>query len=510
MDNRSLVERNGKTLPLLATPFAESLQECLVYLDEAHTRGTDLKLPPPARGVLTLALGQTKDHTVQAAMRLRQLATTQSVTFCAPPEVYRSILDIRRKRNGMQISSFDVIHWLLEQTCRNNEQLRSLFNAQGIDFCRRTSATRQHPKFLSEEAHRSALLDVIKSPEQIMLDELYGGAARAQRNSAPDNFHSSLSGIAKKLERYRTGYGSTSSPIQRSLMEEVEQEREVEFQVEEIRQIQKPRHFKSLRFLGLHPAISSFVRTGRLDGDSGFEMASTFLANTGLGQKYHIRAPGSRLFVSAEFTRTVEMGSESPDDNFLRPVEWILWGSAHETALVIVPEEAELLIPVIRALENAPVHLIPYAASTTKGMVQSNKLAGYVLPSPLSNSTLPLWLSIELGLLGARLYFDLEEYSMLLEHLRSVVKVGGATSAGAASGKASAGTSAGDIYAFLLEWLTIRRKGQDILHTPMGYICQGRQLEASHPFFTAKEASTMENCETERAESSRPEPESQE
>lgn len=68
-DNRAWVlYRDGKELPLLATPFADSLEECLVYLDEAHTRGTDLKLPPRAHGALTLALGQTKDHTVQGRL----------------------------------------------------------------------------------------------------------------------------------------------------------------------------------------------------------------------------------------------------------------------------------------------------------------------------------------------------------------------------------------------------------------------------------------------------------
>ena len=65
-DNKAWVRyRNGKTAPLLATPYAENMDECLVYLDEAHTRGTDLKLPPSARGALTLGLKQTKDHTVQ-------------------------------------------------------------------------------------------------------------------------------------------------------------------------------------------------------------------------------------------------------------------------------------------------------------------------------------------------------------------------------------------------------------------------------------------------------------
>lgn len=66
-DNRAWVQyRGGKEpVPLLATPFANNLDQCLIYLDEAHTRGTDLKLPRTACGAVTLALRQTKDHTVQ-------------------------------------------------------------------------------------------------------------------------------------------------------------------------------------------------------------------------------------------------------------------------------------------------------------------------------------------------------------------------------------------------------------------------------------------------------------
>jgi len=57
--------RQGNSIPLLASTFADDLSQCFVYLDEAHTRGTDLKLPSRALGALTLGLGQTKDHTVQ-------------------------------------------------------------------------------------------------------------------------------------------------------------------------------------------------------------------------------------------------------------------------------------------------------------------------------------------------------------------------------------------------------------------------------------------------------------
>lgn len=70
-DNRAWVvfrDATAAKAPLVSTPFAERLDECIVYFDEAHTRGVDLLLPPKARGALTLALGQTKDHTVQGML----------------------------------------------------------------------------------------------------------------------------------------------------------------------------------------------------------------------------------------------------------------------------------------------------------------------------------------------------------------------------------------------------------------------------------------------------------
>lgn len=64
-DKPWVTHRDGRLQPLFASPFADNLGACLVYLDEAHTRGTDLKMPPWAVGALTLGPGQTKDHTVQ-------------------------------------------------------------------------------------------------------------------------------------------------------------------------------------------------------------------------------------------------------------------------------------------------------------------------------------------------------------------------------------------------------------------------------------------------------------
>jgi hypothetical protein len=111
-------------------------------------------------------------------MRLRQLGTTQSVKFFPPPEVYQSILDLRKKSKRDRIDSYDVVCWLLEQTCNGIEQLQPLYYAQGMDFCRRTQASLDNSNFLINEAHREAYLDSLRQIEQQSLAQLYGVKAK--------------------------------------------------------------------------------------------------------------------------------------------------------------------------------------------------------------------------------------------------------------------------------------------------------------------------------------------
>lgn len=64
-DELTVLTRDGNTEPLMVSAFAERLGSCLVYLDEAHTRGTDLKLPVKSRAAVTLGPNLTKDRLVQ-------------------------------------------------------------------------------------------------------------------------------------------------------------------------------------------------------------------------------------------------------------------------------------------------------------------------------------------------------------------------------------------------------------------------------------------------------------
>ena len=250
-------------------------------------------------------------------MRLRQLGSTQSVVFFAPPEVHQSISYLCNKRSGDIIDSSHVVKWLLEQTCLANEQLQSLYFAQGADFCHRTNAQWENTKFLTDASHREAYLRVVLQCERQTLEQLYGSTTDIQSSSLTNISCSKLNEFMNELGKRRSATHGNASTLHYSALEEVEQEREVEFQVEEVRQVQKPTHYKALAFPGLHATVAHFTKTGDLVGRSGYEHAFTTLKRTFLGQKYNLCCTASRLFVSSEFLRTVDFGKQSQNDNFL-------------------------------------------------------------------------------------------------------------------------------------------------------------------------------------------------
>lgn len=330
-DNTPIVMyREGRCLPLLATPFAEDLTDCLVYLDEAHTRGTDLKLPANAKGAVTLGLGQTKDHTVQAAMRMRQLATTQTIVFFAPPEVDLSILDLLKKdpSKGDTIDSYDVIFWLLEQTCGGIEQLQPLYYSQGQDYCLRSDAVLSNPDFVHDAEQRATLLDILRQPEQQTLQRLYGMKSKTKGITSTSSTSAKITGFRLELTKRRKAFTDTGSAVHSSALQEVEQEREVAVEVQTVREVQEQVHYDAWRFPRLHRDIEKFARTGRLTADSaGYELAFEAIAHgTTIGRKFglHVEATTRRLFVSVEFMKTTKI----QHDNFQRQANWILWSES--------------------------------------------------------------------------------------------------------------------------------------------------------------------------------------
>jgi hypothetical protein len=254
-------------------------------------------------------------------MRLRQLATSQAVTFFAPPEVHQSILHLRKKIRGDTVDSHDVICWILEQTCDGIEQLQPLYYSQGSDFCRRIQAASNNPNFLVDSEQRSAYISVLKQKEQQTLQQLYQPRAKSKSKLVAGEDPTSLRLVQfmKELGTRRKAFQDTGNAVHSSALQEVEQEKEVAFEVETIREVQKQEHYSPLTFRGLHRDIAVFVNTGRLTADSaGYEQWFMALRHTTLGQKHGIRSEAmtSKLYVSAEFARTLSFPLARLADNF--------------------------------------------------------------------------------------------------------------------------------------------------------------------------------------------------
>ncbi|KAG8361093.1 hypothetical protein FVEN_g899 [Fusarium venenatum] len=501
-DSRLMVHARfqKQPVPLLASPFADNLKDCVVYIDEAHTRGTDLKLPVDAKGAVTLGLGQTKDQTVQAAMRLRQLRSTQSVAFIAPPEVHRSILDLRLnvENKFAPVTSTDVIYWLLEQSCKANEKMMPLYIAQGFDFCQRTNALWKYRNFSQDPAKRYKLLSQIQQREDQTLEQLYGPRGIIPTTEVMENLDfGCLKGFTTRLCEEKLDQSGGYS----SAFEELELEREVEFEFEQLRDKQKPVKYNADTFPGLDPAITHFVATGYLTGYGIFIPAFEFLGGTKIGRKFGLRGASSRLFVSQQFTRSIASKGHAVAVEVMRPVEWILWCSKTETAVIIIPEEAELLLTMLRDSPNISVSLLTYAAPVTRAMWRFNTLDYFTIPSRDTTPVFPPWLAIEIGVLAGRLYFDYSEYADLVSWLgisqdempRPIPKASQLETR-----RVTRGLFVDQTLKFLLEWLTYRRQTQDIMHTPMGFLCQGKKLEPGLSFFSFTTASQEEH-ETRRA-----------
>ena len=190
-------------------------------------------------------------------------------------------------------------------------------------------------------------------------------------------------------------------------------------------------------------------------------------------------------------------------------MNWILWSTETEMAIIVTPEEAEELIPIIRSIVEPRTHILSYAPPLTGKMLHFNNLTFYAMPSLPAKWTVPDWLKTELGIFSGRLYFEFDEYDCICRYLgqnrrqaedkEEVDKQYSSnyeddTTTTLVSkqqdnidqkiSKNGHVTFTSKPITFLQEWLTVRRKGQDFTHTPMGYICHGKPLSATHPFFT--------------------------
>ncbi|KAF8434504.1 hypothetical protein L210DRAFT_3649011 [Boletus edulis BED1] len=457
------------------------LDRCVVYLDHAHTRGTDIKFPIGSRAAVTLGPKVTKDALVQGCMRMRKLGHGHSVMFFAPPEVDHNIRAVVGKTApDAQVTTVDILCWAMRETWSDIQQRAPYWAQQGMSHKSRYNAWSQ---FARGGLTRKELTDAWLQPELKSLADLY-----APRETTHPS--STLSALDPEILQRCKNLGVLSLPKAR--MDE-EQEREVHREREREREMELPPKAKPAQHYP-HPDVKNLVKTGiipPLHSRSGFQPVFAMLGKSSAATcDADVWSP--RVLATVDFCRTIKPEStRGTIDQYLRPVQWILTSKKERdpTLVVLSPFEADYFMPDIRASEN--VHLHVYAPRTSQRMKPSDDLRLYSIPPLPSDWIPPRDLIDQLSVFAGQLYLsDYESYTRLCRFLdvddttvrRNLFNIPG-------SFEEMAITFSGSPLPSVMALLAIRSRGRPFAHTHMGKILQGQPLSREDFEESASDAS---------------------
>ncbi|KAF8429094.1 hypothetical protein EV426DRAFT_672940, partial [Tirmania nivea] len=482
-DELTVMTREGVKEPVLISAFAERLDDCIVYLDEAHTRGTDLKLPPTCRAAVTLGPNLTKDRLVQACMRMRKLGSGHSVTFCGPPEIDRVLHKFAANDGRGKVEVRDVIHWSMQQTCYNTRKLVPIWAKQGMSYRQRFQAAKEIVSRFPE-----ALLE----QEAKTLEQHYG--FERSQNALFISGPLATDSVVKEIFEQCAKFGVKSSAGAPMLEE---QERELCHEIESEREIERPPAAEARKHQ-VTAHLRKFIESGTLPGPSlrqdAFLPAFDVLFKTAAAEHMERGAWPQTLLVTTDFANTVEIKKRDKGmDNYLMLVNWVVSSRADPSILIILsPWEVNSLISRIRLSKTITLHM--YAPRTTKASPPYTKLDYYTLP-PISPN-MPLSLSQHssvidlLSLFSGELYFqDYASYERICGLLGLYFKdvPAGRVVSISPDGHVKTPESRNMLgmphspfeknpLPLLRILIGLRRKGQSYLSTHVGCMLHGRQL----------------------------------
>jgi len=494
LDELCVVDRSDRVDLLQTSPYYSRLDICLVFLDESHTRGTDLKLPGNYRAAVTLGAHLTKDRLVQACMRMRKLGQGQTVVFCIPQEIQSRITEVRPGDKEAEITVEDVLLWSISETHAETRRSMPLWTVQGERFVRQEKIWKGIKKdgvTSLSKTHAEKLLD----EEAQSIDHRY--RPRKMENQPARLANSADVNLIQIFQRCREfdGLSFNASTLQE------EQERELSPETKAEREVPKPRTAQPAIHT-LHKDVAAFALSGTvLDGSKAYMPAFESLKSTCASSELSLsRLSGKRnLMVTADFAATILQANRSHStDMFQRPVQWVLTRSDKQSrevdfVLIISPFEANALCP---RLANPLITLHLYKPRCNAGYAALDRLDLFMLPTRTTSPTLPRSLSIQLGLFAGQLYIS--TYADYLEICRflglskklvtsdmeqrgwKISSDGYILSDDLGRAGGSSGLEKSPVNFFKLLMSKIRRNGDGISKTDMGGLLDGRPFNKSH------------------------------
>ncbi|CAL8124875.1 unnamed protein product [Orchesella dallaii] len=297
-DNDMLVKcrgdsvRNVQDLPLELSPFRSRLGRCGVFLDDQHSRGTDLKFPSGLKACVTVGTRMRRDKLMQACMRMRKLGKGHSVTFYLSHEAYDKVMDMKEGQDqeddeSSTLETQDVINWVCQNTKEFNEDGILYWSLAGKNYAQKLAAEDTFHYLEHNIAGLSQVAKILGSQcvddEVLLLLQMYGVFTESALlvslipgwfNLVKDKLVSKNGGRDLEEEVLKKFYSICDGIVQRCLTqvpnkmhitsmleEEQEKELEKEVEVEEERQIERPTRAQEA-IPQLHPNVRDTVENG--------------------------------------------------------------------------------------------------------------------------------------------------------------------------------------------------------------------------------------------------------
>ncbi|KAL8784896.1 MAG: hypothetical protein Q9213_003709 [Squamulea squamosa] len=471
-DYAMVMARSGKVERLASSAFLDRMEQCVIYLDEVHTRGTDLKLPHTARAAVTLGPRLTKDRLIQACMRLRLLGHGQSLMFVAPPEVHQDIVETTKAKSS-ELNGLQVIEWALEQCCLQIERNQPLRVYQGLSYYRRRDAVERLQRRLPtldvadgdmQTLSQNLMTRNIVEHEAQSLRDVYAPEVMHKKR-ATDLVSSSRSNPDKDVQDLIGLWDQIDHRMSQGVNVHEELEREVGHEVEQEAQIERPSKATAEK-PKVDPKLRDYIRLGTQEAVnmSFIPVYKGVLQRSSLALLLKRRAETwDHLRVSSGFIKTVKQSNLNSTDNYFRPVNWVLVSKNSAVNKVVLISQYEVNQCIEDILdESSRVALVAYEPRVTKSMPSIDLSKHQPLPhAKAAWDRLPNIVRQELHLFSGQLYFTtFSEYQSLAATLISETAPKTAAPVG-----------------FIKEWMSIRRKGQNYVPTHVGQVVDGRVLQ---------------------------------
>ncbi|XP_031623226.1 uncharacterized protein LOC116340729 [Contarinia nasturtii] len=434
-DVMQTIDRNGIITEFDNSVFRDrELNRCIVYLDDVHTRGTDLKFPIVWRACVTLSGDITRDKTVQACMRMRLLGRGHTISFWASHEA-----DVRLKEicatGRCHPTISNVIQFLWHNSQKFEEDNITNWTLSAYNYAKKTAAHKHYESVVAEDDDDPRLIRLYEQcvdNEYVTLNEMYGGKemvllseivaakfAKLKQN-LEKNYQDSqfVAQIGSKVQQKLSQQAAHLKRFTHCFDEEQEIEKEIEHELDQHRQIQRPPPAKASKPRIVHENLKKLIKNGSKSCfDDLIEKKLIMHLPKVLSDKHFYAAYEpvdnqawlENVYATNDYKKIIRKPKEGGDE-FLRPVLWIakIKRSAQKDIILLLSSfEVEHLLSAFKGSNKACLFMYqPKMSQFQRTLINEDHL---IVTDMAEKQTISIEEMAQIAFFSGAIYFNSEE-----------------------------------------------------------------------------------------------------